>query len=157
MMLIVKNILISRLVSSSPPLPGYEVADKSKGLDRVRMEIALKKLAQFHASSAIYYENNGRFNEKYSRGLYNADMASIFEQHFDVTFVFILDEFLSTWPNLDNKIIGKMVRELSNDCCMRASLYCSCFFILRRKTGESSFLMNSFAQWHHRKITGSTV
>lgn len=73
------------------------------------MKIALRKLAQFHASSAVYYEQNGPFDEKYSRGLYNPDMATIFDVQTDIHLTFILDEFMSTWPHLDKKIIAKMV------------------------------------------------
>jgi hypothetical protein len=91
------------------------------------MKIVLRKLAQFHASSAIYFAKNGSFDEKYSRGVYNADMAPIFDQHFDATFTFILDEFLSTWPNIDNKIIGKMVRAAI--CRMCANLH---FFTMQK-------------------------
>ncbi|KAG5681397.1 hypothetical protein PVAND_010838 [Polypedilum vanderplanki] len=86
---------------------GYEVTKKSTLFGMEKMKIALKKLAQFHAASAIYYERNGVFDEKYSRGVYNTEMTDIFDQHFDPNFNFIL-EFLSTWPNVDNKIIEKM-------------------------------------------------
>lgn len=73
------------------------------------MQMALKKLAMFHAASAVYCEQNGPYNEKFSRGVYNADMKEIFDQHYDFNFSFILEEFISTWPNLDKRIVDKMV------------------------------------------------
>lgn len=73
------------------------------------MRLALKKLAQFHASSAVYCERNGPFPDKFSRGVYNVGMKEIFDQHYEANFSFIINEFVSHWPNLDDKIVDKMV------------------------------------------------
>jgi hypothetical protein len=86
------------------------VASKLEGLGMKKMEFVLQKLAYMHAASAVYFERNGSFDEKFSRGVYNVDMASIFDQHYDTVFNFIVKEFFSSWPNLDKKIIDKMVR-----------------------------------------------
>lgn len=85
------------------------MAKKSEGLRLEEMKIVLKKLAQFHAASSIYYENNGEYDAKFSRGVYNVDMKEIFDQHYDFNVTYIIDEFFSTWPNLDKQIIDKMV------------------------------------------------
>lgn len=86
------------------------MAKKSNGLNKHEMQFALKKLAQFHAASAVYVEKAGRFDDKFSRGVYNIDMKDIFDQHYDFNFTFVINEFFSTWPDLDKGIIDKMVK-----------------------------------------------
>lgn len=86
------------------------MAKKSEGLKIHEMEMVLRKLAQFHAASAIQYEENGPYEEKFSRGIYNSGMHEIFQQNYDLNFSFVIDEFICTWPNLDKKIIDKMVK-----------------------------------------------
>jgi Ecdysteroid kinase-like family len=85
------------------------MAKKSKGLGKNEMQITLKKLAKFHAASAVNYEMNGPYGENFSRGVYNADMKEIFGYHYDFNFTYVIDNFFSKWPNLDSKIIDKMV------------------------------------------------
>lgn len=80
------------------------------GLDLQQMKVVLKKLALFHASSATYCEKNGPFNEKFSRGVYNPGMQSIFDESYDYNFSFIVDNIFSTWSQLDKSIIIKMVK-----------------------------------------------
>ena len=80
------------------------------GLDLLQMKVVLKKLAQFHASSAAYYQKHGPFNEKFSRGVYNPGMQSIFDESYDYNFSFIVDNIFNTWPQLDKAIIIKMVK-----------------------------------------------
>lgn len=86
------------------------MARKSEGLNKLEMAMALKKLAMFHAASAVHFESCGPYDEKFSRGVYNSDMAEMFDQHYDFNFTFVINEFFSTWPNLDKKIIDKMVK-----------------------------------------------
>lgn len=74
------------------------------------MQIVLRKLAQFHASSAVYVENNGELGENYARGIYNPDMREIFETNFEPFFGFVLGECISSWPDLDPAILLKLVR-----------------------------------------------
>lgn len=86
------------------------MAKKSQGLSVEEMKIVLKKLAQFHAASAVHYENNGPYEEKFSRGVYNAGMKDVFDEHFEFNFTLVVDNFISKWPNLDKRIVDKMVR-----------------------------------------------
>lgn len=86
------------------------MAQKLEGLKKNEMELVLTKLAKYHAASAIDYEVRGPFSEKFSRGVYNSDMKDIFDQHYDFNFTFVINEFFTTWPNLDKKIIDKMVK-----------------------------------------------
>lgn len=89
------------------------MAKKSEGLKVNEMEIVLKKLALFHASSAVHHEINGEYDEKFSRGIYNNGMKEIFDQSYDLNFGFVLNEFISTWPDLDKKIVDKMVSPIA--------------------------------------------
>lgn len=86
------------------------MAKKSEGLSAAEMMMALKKLAQFHAASAVYYENNGAYDVKFARGIYNIGMNEIFGGSFGANIGFLLDQVLSTWPDLDKKLIDKMVK-----------------------------------------------
>lgn len=85
------------------------MAKKSEGLKVHEMEMVLKKLAFFHSASAVHFERNGSYDEKFSRGVYNIGMKKIFDQSFDFNFGFVINEFVSKWPNLDKKIVDKMV------------------------------------------------
>ncbi|CRK98487.1 CLUMA_CG011844, isoform A [Clunio marinus] len=87
---------------------GFKTARKSDGLKQPEMEFVLKKLAQFHAASAVHCERNGSFDEKFSRGIYNSDMKEIFDQSYDFNISLIINEFFSKWPTLDKRIIEKM-------------------------------------------------
>jgi Ecdysteroid kinase-like family len=82
---------------------------KSNGFKKEEMEVVLKKLAQFHAASAVYVEQNGKFGEKFSYGVYNPGMQDIFTYHFDFNFAYVMDEFIGQWPNLDKEIPVQMV------------------------------------------------
>jgi hypothetical protein len=90
------------------------MARKSEGLNKPQMEMTLRKLAKLHAASAVDYDINGPYDHKFSRGVYNADMKDIFGYHYDFNFTFVIDNFFSKWPNLDSKIIDKMVRPLTH-------------------------------------------
>lgn len=91
-------------------MKGFEVASKTDGLNYQKMKVILRKLAQFHAASALYYETSGAFDEKFRRGVYNKGMKSVFDQNYDYNFSFIVDNIFSTWSQLDKSIIKKMVR-----------------------------------------------
>ena len=54
---------------------------------------------------------NGPYDEKFTRGVYNPEMNEIFTFHYDFNFSFVIDNFFSKWPNLDSKIVDKMVRQ----------------------------------------------
>jgi len=84
------------------------MAKKSQGLDKHKMEIVLRKLAMFHAASAVSYESNGPYGDKFSRGVYNPDMKYVFGSYYD-NFMFVVENFLTTWTNLDKGIVDKIV------------------------------------------------
>lgn len=94
------------------------MAHKCQGLIREEMLLALRKLAQFHAASAVYYERNGRkFDKTFKRGIYgiygnNKEMIKMFEMTYDQSFTFLIEECFSTWSALDKSIIDKMVSRI---------------------------------------------
>ncbi|XP_073842766.1 uncharacterized protein [Musca autumnalis] len=53
---------------------GFKNANRLEGLDQKHVECVLKKLAQWHAASAVYYEKNGPFEEQYRNGFYKEEM-----------------------------------------------------------------------------------
>lgn len=109
------------------------MASKSKGLRRNEMERALKKLAELHAASAVDYELRGPFSENFSRGIYNVDMKEMFDSNYDFNFTFVVDDCLSTWPELDKRIIDKMVSDIACEF-----LVLNVSFHWNRKTGATS-------------------
>jgi hypothetical protein len=85
------------------------MANRSQGLDKDEMKLVLKKLAQFHAASAVHFKNNGQISQKFQRGCYNHDMMDLFDSHFEFNFQFLINECFSSFPNLEKDIIDKMV------------------------------------------------
>ena len=108
-MILLKKLTILKL-SVNVTFKGFQMAKKSEGLRKEEMESTLVKLAKFHAASAVYYEERGPFHERFSRGLYNADMQEIFGAQYDFNFTFVIEEFVNGWPNLDKRIVDKMVK-----------------------------------------------
>lgn len=99
------------------------MARKCQGLVKEEISLALHKLAQFHAASAVYYEKSGRKFDKtlsHKRGIYgtygnNKDMIEMFEMTYDQSFLFLINEIFSNWPSLDKSIIDKMVSQTTRE------------------------------------------
>ncbi|KAM7362729.1 uncharacterized protein ACRADG_013297 [Cochliomyia hominivorax] len=49
---------------------GFKNSPRREGLDMVHCESVLRKLAQWHAASAVRIENKGKFEYKYARGMF---------------------------------------------------------------------------------------
>lgn len=47
---------------------GFGNLDRTKGLDMRHMTASLRKLAEYHAASAVYEEQNGRYPEEFYEG-----------------------------------------------------------------------------------------
>lgn len=77
----------------------------------MEMMMALKKLAQLHAASAVYFENNGAYDAKFARGIYNDGMKDIFDATYESNVnEFILKKVLIMWPELEKSLLDKMVK-----------------------------------------------
>ncbi|XP_061399282.1 uncharacterized protein LOC133334990 [Musca vetustissima] len=52
---------------------GFKNVNRLEGMDQIHVECVLKKLAQWHAASAVYHEINGPFEEKYCHAYYREE------------------------------------------------------------------------------------
>ncbi|KAM8704331.1 hypothetical protein ACLKA7_008870 [Drosophila subpalustris] len=57
----------------------FENVDRLKGFDMEHMRRVLLKVAEFHAASAVAYEQNGPYDEIYSQAMYTESNRQIFE------------------------------------------------------------------------------
>ncbi|XP_043067594.1 uncharacterized protein [Drosophila bipectinata] len=58
---------------------GFRNADRLKGLDQSHTESVLRKLAQWHAASAVRVDTKGPYNEKYTAGFFkNKHFTDVF-------------------------------------------------------------------------------
>ncbi|XP_034484889.1 uncharacterized protein LOC117789849 [Drosophila innubila] len=57
----------------------FENVDRLKGFDMEHMRRVIRKVAELHAASAVTYEQNGPYDEMYSRSLYSESNRHMFE------------------------------------------------------------------------------
>lgn len=60
----------------------YKLGDRQEGVDQKHVESILRKLAEFHAASAVYHERNGSYSSSFNEGLYNRSNLSTMEYMF---------------------------------------------------------------------------
>lgn len=86
--------------------------DRFEGLDMEHMICALRKLAELHAASAVYYERFGPFSDVLRNTLNSEDKRDMFKQFgagLDKTFIEVLPEwggcekFIPMWPDADKQ------------------------------------------------------
>lgn len=89
---------------------GYVMGNRQEGFNLEHMQMALAKLAEFHAASVIFKDTAEDFEESFYKGLYNESSRNVFNQHdLDVNYNFIVNEVMSKWKqNWDilNKIVS---------------------------------------------------
>ncbi|XP_052902861.1 uncharacterized protein LOC128310296 [Anopheles moucheti] len=84
----------------------FQMAVRQKGLDLEHCHTLLRRLAQFHAASAVYHERNGPYDAKFKEGMYSEKNRAMFEQ-FQAQHDVFMYETMCTWPNN-----GKLYAEL---------------------------------------------
>lgn len=84
----------------------FQMAERQKGLDLEHCHTLLRRLAQFHAASAVYYERNGPYDPKFKEGMYAEKNRAIFEQ-FQAQHDRFMYDVMCKWPNN-----GKLYAEL---------------------------------------------
>uniref|UniRef100_A0A1Y9IVQ0 CHK kinase-like domain-containing protein n=1 Tax=Anopheles minimus TaxID=112268 RepID=A0A1Y9IVQ0_9DIPT len=84
----------------------FQMAERQKGLDLEHCHTLLRRLAQFHAASAVYHEMNGPYDAKFMEGMYAEKNRAMFEQFQSQHDVFMY-ETMCTWPKN-----GKLYAEL---------------------------------------------
>uniref|UniRef100_A0A182SC30 CHK kinase-like domain-containing protein n=1 Tax=Anopheles maculatus TaxID=74869 RepID=A0A182SC30_9DIPT len=85
----------------------FQMAERQKGLDLEHCHTLLRRLAQFHAASAVYYERNGPYDAKFKEGMYAEKNRAMFEQ-FQAQHDVFMYETMCKWPNN-----GKLYAELT--------------------------------------------
>lgn len=61
----------------------FSMVDKSKGLDQAHVELALSRLAKFHAASMVHYDTNGPYPSEYTEGMFTAKFEPTYGPYWD--------------------------------------------------------------------------
>ncbi|ETN60259.1 CHKov1 [Anopheles darlingi] len=77
---------------------GYRMANRREGLDMEHCKKLLRRLAQFHAASAVQYERNGPYDDKFKEGMYAEKSRKMFEQFQKLHDAFMY-KTMCEWPN----------------------------------------------------------
>lgn len=90
---------------------GFKNADRLAGLDMDHTISVLKKLAQFHAASAIYYETNGPYKPIFTDGMFTEENRAMMMQMGDMFFGIFLDcvKSFSGSEEYYEKIVSKLM------------------------------------------------
>lgn len=86
---------------------GFINANRLEGLDMDHVKSVLTVLAQFHAASAVYYEQNGPFHERFNNGVFDPSKRELFTQLYGPMVSVISDAFAE---NIENEYNQKLVR-----------------------------------------------
>lgn len=78
------------------------------GLDMNHCKAILEKLAKFHAASAVSYEINGPFSEKFNEGMLNEKMIPLFKQMGEANHQIMVDS-IRTWPEVGEKFANLLL------------------------------------------------
>lgn len=95
------------LVMEDLTVNGFRCEDRRAGLDMLHMKPILEKLAKYHAASAVYYEKNGPYSEKFNIGMYSDGEIITELTSRSVTY---LSQFVESWPNIGKKYSKIIVR-----------------------------------------------
>ncbi|XP_050071852.1 uncharacterized protein LOC126559723 [Anopheles maculipalpis] len=91
----------------------FQMAVRQKGLDLEHCHTLLRRLAQFHAASAVYYERNGPYDAKFKEGMYAEKNRAMFEQFQGQHDVFMY-EAISKWPK-NGKLYAELMKRWGMD------------------------------------------
>ncbi|XP_011294429.2 uncharacterized protein LOC101893440 [Musca domestica] len=61
----------STIIFEDLTVEGYEMADRTRGLDLPHIRMSMKKLAKFHAAAAVLNERQGGLLEQFDHGMFN--------------------------------------------------------------------------------------
>ncbi|XP_001359281.3 uncharacterized protein [Drosophila pseudoobscura] len=84
-----KSIKVHYILMEDLRTKGYQNVCRQEGFDLVSIKAVLKKLAEFHAASAVYVERHGMFGKLLADGVYTRNNRNILKKLNDV------DPFLS--------------------------------------------------------------
>jgi len=79
-------------------LSQYEIVDRFLGLNEDHVEMTLNYLAKFHASSMVYHERNGSYDEDYAEGFHTLKSIETYQPYLDEC----IDNFIEAIKKLAN-------------------------------------------------------
>ncbi|XP_058118338.1 uncharacterized protein LOC131284803 [Anopheles ziemanni] len=91
----------------------FRMANRRDGLDLEHCQTLLRRLAQFHAASAVLHEKNGPFDDKFKDGMYAEKNRKMFEQFQEMHDVFMY-ETMCNWPG-KGKFYAELMRHWGMD------------------------------------------
>lgn len=94
---------------------GFRMANRREGLDMEHCKKLLGRLARFHAASAVQYERNGPYDEKFKEGMYAEKSRKMFEQFQKMHDAFMY-KTMCEWPNNGRFYAELMVSSLRASC-----------------------------------------
>lgn len=96
---------------------GYEIADRLKGLNFQQSKLVIKKLANFHASSAVVVQMHPELIERYKTHMFHnlVDHIPVVEEMFLKNFDYLI-ELVRGWKDF-NSIVIKLEKMKENFMC----------------------------------------
>uniref|UniRef100_A0A1Y9H2Y0 CHK kinase-like domain-containing protein n=1 Tax=Anopheles dirus TaxID=7168 RepID=A0A1Y9H2Y0_9DIPT len=91
----------------------FEMVNRQTGLDLEHCHTLLRRLAQFHAASAVYYEQRGPYDAKFAEGMYTEKNRAMFEQFQSQHDVFMY-EAMCRWPK-NGKLYAELMKHWGMD------------------------------------------
>uniref|UniRef100_A0AAG5CU16 CHK kinase-like domain-containing protein n=1 Tax=Anopheles atroparvus TaxID=41427 RepID=A0AAG5CU16_ANOAO len=91
----------------------FRMANRREGLDLEHCQTLLRRLAQFHAASAVLRERNGPYDDKFKEGMYAEKNRNMFEQFQKMQAAFMYDT-LCSWPN-NGKFYAELMKHWGMD------------------------------------------
>lgn len=93
----------------------FRNVDRINGLDMVHMTCALRKLAEFHAASSVYEEQNGPFPSEFNEGFISLNNDKFIKEGFQMREV-SFKKAMATWGMKDaEKYIKNFVSSKVNN------------------------------------------
>uniref|UniRef100_A0A182Q3X6 CHK kinase-like domain-containing protein n=1 Tax=Anopheles farauti TaxID=69004 RepID=A0A182Q3X6_9DIPT len=91
----------------------FEMAHRQTGLDMEHCQSLLRRLAQFHAASAVYYERKGPYGAKFLEGMFSEKNRAMFEK-FQSQHDGFMYQTMSEWPN-NGKLYAELMKHRGMD------------------------------------------
>jgi len=86
---------------------GYQMMNRLLGFTIEQIEHVFVKLARFHAVSAVYYEDNGSYDNIFAEGFYKDALRESFKSYYDQMYKKLLKTIQS--PQFDQVYYDKIV------------------------------------------------
>lgn len=102
---------ITYLIMEDLTKKNFRCEERATGLDILHMKSILEKLAKFHAASAIYYDLNGPYSEKFNEGMFSENGRDMVLEMTKNNLNHMCKS-MESWPEKTKKYIEIIVRTL---------------------------------------------